>query len=88
MHLISEMGKMKSLGTLNASKNRITQIPLALAASTSIMELFLNDNCLVEIPAKVMAMKSLKVFEAERKLNSLDVYVCLNASNMPSTSFH
>lgn len=64
---ISEMGAMKSLGTLNVSKNRLTQIPLALAASTSIMELVMNDNYFVEIPAKIMAMKNLKVFEADRK---------------------
>lgn len=61
------MGAMKSLVTLNVSKNRITEIPLALAASTSIMELFINDNYLIEIPTKIMGMKNLKVFEAERK---------------------
>lgn len=66
MCCISEIGAMKSLVTLNVSKNRLTQIPLALAASTSIMELFLNDNYLVEIPAKIMAMENLKVFEADR----------------------
>lgn len=58
---------MKSLVTLNVSKNRLTQVPLALAASTSLTELFLNDNYLVEIPAKIMAMENLKVFEADRK---------------------
>lgn len=62
------MGAMKSLGTLNACKNRLTKIPLELAASTSITELFLSDNYLLEIPAKIMGMQSLKVFEAERKL--------------------
>lgn len=60
---------MKSLGTLNVSKNRLTQIPLALAASTSLTELFLNDNHLVEIPAKIMAMENLKVFEADREFS-------------------
>lgn len=65
--MISELGAMKSLGTLNASKNRLTEIPLELAASTSIIELFLNDNYLLEIPTKVMGMHNLKVFEAERK---------------------
>lgn len=63
------MGAMKSLGTLNACKNRLTEIPLELAASTSIMELFLSDNYLIEIPTKIMGMQSLKVFEAERKFH-------------------
>lgn len=64
--LPKEIGTMKSLLTLNASKNRLTEIPLELATSTTIMELLLNDNYLIEIPTKVMAMQSLKVFEAER----------------------
>lgn len=66
---IVEIGTMKSLSTLNASKNRLTEIPLELAASTTVMEILLNDNCtLVEIPTKIMAMQSLKLLEAERKL--------------------
>lgn len=31
------------------------------------MELRLNDNYLIEIPTKIMGMKSLKVLEADRK---------------------
>lgn len=58
---------MKSLETLNVCKNRLTQIPIELAASTSIMELFFNDNDLLEIPTKVMAMENLRILEAERK---------------------
>lgn len=58
---------MKSLETLIVCKNRISEIPLELAASTSITELLINDNELVEIPTKIMSMQGLKVFEAERK---------------------
>lgn len=58
---------MKSLETLNVCKNRIREIPLELALSTSLTELFLNDNHLIEIPTKIMSMQGLKVFEAERK---------------------
>lgn len=58
---------MKSLETLNMCKNRLTEIPLELATSTSLAELFLNDNDLIEIPTKVMSMNSLKVLEAERE---------------------
>lgn len=58
---------MKSLETLNFCKNRLREIPLELAKSTSITELFFNDNYLVEIPTKIMSMKNLKVFEAESK---------------------
>lgn len=61
------MGTMKSLVTLNASKNRLTEIPLELATSTTIMELLLNDNYLIEIPTKIIGMQNLKVFEADRK---------------------
>lgn len=62
-----EIGAMKSLETLNVCKNRLTQIPIELAASTSIMELLFNDNDLHEIPTKVMAMENLRILEAERK---------------------
>lgn len=58
---------MKSLESLNYCKNRIKEIPLELARSTSISELFFNDNFLVEIPTKIMSMQNLKLFEAERK---------------------
>lgn len=58
---------MKSLETLNLCKNRLTEIPLELAAATSLAELLLNDNDLIEIPTKIMAMPSLKVLEADRK---------------------
>lgn len=63
----TDLGMMKSLETLNISKNRLREIPLELARSTSIVELFLNDNDIIEIPNKVMSMQSLKVLEAERK---------------------
>lgn len=63
----AEIGTMKSLETLNLCKNRLTKIPLELAASTSITELLLNDNDLIEVPTKIMAMQSLRVFEAERE---------------------
>lgn len=68
LHFVIGIGAMKSLETLNMCKNRVTEIPLELAASTSITELFLNDNNLIEVPTQIMAMQSLKVFEAERKL--------------------
>lgn len=61
---------MKSLETLNLSKNQLREIPLEVAASTSITELFFNDNCLSEVPTKIMTMQNLKIFEAERKLFS------------------
>lgn len=58
---------MQSLETLNLSKNQLTKIPLELADSTSITELFFNDNNLIEVPTKIMAMQNLKIIEAERK---------------------
>lgn len=64
---VIDIGTMKSLETLNVCKNRLTELPLGLAKSTSIVELFLNDNNLIEIPTKIMSMQNLKVFEAERK---------------------
>lgn len=66
---------MTSLETLKMCKNRLTEIPLELAASTSITELFLNDNNLIEVPTQIMAMQSLKVFEAERKLSEFKCQV-------------
>lgn len=67
MLLIVGIGAMKSLETLNLSKNRLTELPIELSASTSLTELILNDNDLMEIPTKIMSMHSLKVLEAERE---------------------
>lgn len=73
---------MKSLETLNLCKNHLTRLPLELAKSTSLAELLLNDNDLIEIPTKIMSMQTLRVLEAERKsfecsLNFLNAFVCL-----------
>lgn len=60
---------MKSLETLNLSKNRISELPADLAKCTSLAELFLNDNDLIEVPTKISSMDSLKILEAERKFH-------------------
>lgn len=56
---------MKSLETLNFCKNKLTELPIELARCTSLSELLVNDNEIVEIPTKIMSMSSLKVLEAE-----------------------
>lgn len=58
---------MKSLGTLNFSKNRLTEIPSPLANSSTICELYFNDNNIVEIPTEILSMPKLRIFEADSK---------------------
>lgn len=61
------IGEMKSLETLNLCKNRLTKLPLDLAKSASLVELFVNDNDLIEIPTKILSIQSLRILEAERR---------------------
>lgn len=63
-------GRMKMLTTLNFTKNCLAEIPLELADSKTLTEIFLNDNLLREIPAKIMSMPSLRVLEAESTFHS------------------
>lgn len=61
----TEFGKMKSLETAIFSKNHIRSVPVELSACSTLRELLLSDNDIVEIPTKIMTMPNLKVFEAE-----------------------
>lgn len=63
-------GQMKMLTTLNFSKNHLAELPLELAESKTLAELYLNDNLLREIPTKIVSMPSLRVLEAESTLHS------------------
>lgn len=64
---------MKMLTTLNFSKNCLAEIPLELSESKTLAELYLNDNLLCEIPAKIVSMPSLRVLEAESKFFFLNL---------------
>lgn len=67
---------MKSLETLILSKNQIAHIPVELSNCTTMTEILLSDNNIIEIPTKIMSMPNLKVMEAESKCLNFS-FVCI-----------
>lgn len=56
---------MVNLETLDFSKNQLTKIPIELANCVHLNELLFNDNKIVQIPTKIIALPELEVFEAD-----------------------